>query len=145
MRIILAIHPEFASLIMDGYKKYELRRRFPLEATEVLLYATTPVCKVVGSFRVGQIHTMATERLYNFLGGAKETKLLPKDYYRYFYKQEFATGVEVLSPEKFPEPLSLSHFGIKYPPQSWCYVTKLKSTPTKRAKLAKQLEGYLFE
>lgn len=53
---LMAMHPQYASAILEGRKTVEFRKR-PLapDISHVLIYATSPVKKVVGAFRVAQI------------------------------------------------------------------------------------------
>lgn len=48
--VILSIKPRFARAIMDGSKRYELRRRiFKNENVDTAyIYATSPVKKIIG-------------------------------------------------------------------------------------------------
>ena len=53
---LMAIHPEYAEAILDGRKTVEFRKR-PLASDihSVLIYATSPVKKIVGHFFVEEI------------------------------------------------------------------------------------------
>src|SRR5207248_5209091 len=55
--LLLPIHPQWAIAILEGRKKWEIRRRRPsIEACDVVvLYATSPLRAVVGSFVAGEI------------------------------------------------------------------------------------------
>lgn len=62
---LLAIHPEYAGAILRGHKTVEFRKR-PLAAdvTTVVLYATAPVSRIVGKFRVADIVLATPARLW---------------------------------------------------------------------------------
>lgn len=49
---IFSIHPQFADLILSGEKKFEFRR-IPAkrDIDKILIYATAPVCAVVGEVK----------------------------------------------------------------------------------------------
>jgi predicted transcriptional regulator len=53
----LPVHPQWAVAILEGSKKWELRRRRPSidPGDVVVLYATAPLQAVVGSFVAGEI------------------------------------------------------------------------------------------
>ncbi len=126
MNIILSIHPKWANLIYEGKKTIEWRKSYPKEftnETKVVLYETAPVCKVTGfftldcvlfkasAFKEGGILESQIER------GCVDIDALKK----YQGKSNFLYGLEIFMPRKFTTPKDLSEFGIKRPPQSWCY------------------------
>ncbi len=50
IRVLLSLKPQFAAAILSGEKKFEFRRDVfsRSDVTTVVLYASSPVCKVVG-------------------------------------------------------------------------------------------------
>ncbi|MBC7092069.1 MAG: hypothetical protein H5T50_09225 [Nitrososphaeria archaeon] len=55
MLVILSIKPKYCKKIIAGEKRYEFRKRFPKNIELVYMYATSPVKKVVGEFKVGEV------------------------------------------------------------------------------------------
>ncbi len=57
MNVLLSIKPKYAEAIIAGKKLFEFRRSIfkQNDIDRVYLYATNPVSKVVGSFKVGKI------------------------------------------------------------------------------------------
>ncbi|OQW98197.1 MAG: hypothetical protein BWK74_05140 [Desulfobacteraceae bacterium A6] len=57
MKVLLSIKPEFAEMIFSGTKKYEFRRsvfKNP-DVKTIVVYASSPVRKVIGEFEIGAI------------------------------------------------------------------------------------------
>ena len=57
MKIILSIKPEFAAKIFEGTKKYEFRRAIfkNKNVKKVVVYASSPVQKIIGEFEIEDI------------------------------------------------------------------------------------------
>ncbi|HDT8147195.1 TPA: hypothetical protein RD696_002696, partial [Enterococcus faecalis] len=51
--ILLSIHPKFVDKIMTGEKKFEFRRVIAKRnPNKIIIYSTSPVCKVIGEAEV---------------------------------------------------------------------------------------------
>jgi predicted transcriptional regulator len=74
----MSIHPEFAARILSGDKRVEFRRRpAGREITHIVIYATAPVCAVVGVAEVQRIERGSPEVLWNSfrrVGGIDRSK-----------------------------------------------------------------------
>ena len=73
MRVLLSIKPEFAEKILNGTKRYEFRKQgFSKPVDTVVLYATKPVGKIVGEFKLKTVHADVPEQIWrlteNFAG-----------------------------------------------------------------------------
>ena len=56
-RVLLSIHPEYVDAIFAGHKGFEFRRvLFKEDVREVVVYATSPISRVVGRFKVEDIY-----------------------------------------------------------------------------------------
>ena len=57
MNVILSIRPTFCKMIFSGQKKYEYRKRVftRSDVDKVYIYATKPICRIVGCFRVEEV------------------------------------------------------------------------------------------
>ena len=57
MKVLLSIKPEFVEKIFDGSKKYEYRKVLPkrTDISVIVIYASAPVQRVVGEFRINEI------------------------------------------------------------------------------------------
>jgi predicted transcriptional regulator len=69
--LLLPIDPKWALAILEGSKKWELRTKRPSVDTGdiVVLYATTPLRAIVGSFRVGDIVSDDPETIWRTVRG----------------------------------------------------------------------------
>lgn len=122
MKVLLSIKPDFVEKVFSGEKKYEFRRvifKKP-EVNTVVVYASTPVQKVIGEFSVKNI-------IFDEIGSLwKRTKKfsgISEDYFfKYFNNKNFGYAIEIGEIEKYNKALSLQdHFNVS-PPQSFMYL-----------------------
>jgi len=122
MKVILSIKPEFAYKIFNGDKKFEFRRSIfkNKEVSKVIVYASSPVSKVIGEFDIGEILFKDLNALWN---ETKEFSGITEDYfYSYFIGKESGFALEVKSVHRYKEQLSIKEaYGI-VPPQSFAYL-----------------------
>jgi predicted transcriptional regulator len=120
---LFSIHPRFADAILRGEKRVEFRRRGPSRDTAfVIVYATSPVKRVVGWFRVGGIEAEAPRALWARFGGVGGVEL--DEFDRYYEGRDVGTAITVAEPAALTEPLQLSSVaGLTNPPQSFQYVS----------------------
>ena len=57
MNVILSIRPTFCKMIFSGQKKYEYRKRVftRSDVDKVYIYATKPICRIVGYFTIDTV------------------------------------------------------------------------------------------
>ena len=56
MNVILSIKPEFVEKIFSGEKQYEYRKvLFKQKVDTVYIYASRPISKIVGEFKIAEI------------------------------------------------------------------------------------------
>lgn len=82
--IVLAIKPKYAQLILAGTKTIELRRIWATEQIEtIVIYASSPICRLVGSVKVQDVLKAAPSTLWTHSakrgGGLTKRELL--DYF----------------------------------------------------------------
>ena len=59
-KVLLSIKPQYADKILSGDKKFEFRRllyKSP-NVKKIIIYATSPVMRVIGEFDVATVHSM---------------------------------------------------------------------------------------
>ena len=121
-RVLLSIHPEYANAILDGHKRFEFRRViFKRPVSEIVVYATQPIGRVLGSFTIEDVFMDAPKELWKRtakLGGVSKEK-----FDGYFENRERAFAIKISNPTRFltTQPLS-RYIASNVPPQSFCYV-----------------------
>lgn len=122
MRVVLSIKPEFAYKIFEGSKKFEFRRAIfkNKNVKSVIVYASSPVQKVIGEFEIGKIYNDDLSTLWS---RTKEYSGISEEYfYDYFSDREKGFAIQVKSKKKYRKAKCLkSDFNLN-PPQSFAYV-----------------------
>ena len=121
MKALLSIKPEFVSKIFEGKKRFEYRRSiFKRPVNLVVVYASSPVCKVVGEFEVVELISDDIDELWR---KTKKQAGISKDYfYSYFWDKAEGHAIKIGDIKKYKRPLPLKEsFGVA-PPQSYLYL-----------------------
>ncbi|MEL6675831.1 MAG: hypothetical protein AAFR61_26725 [Bacteroidota bacterium] len=122
MKVVLSIKPIFADKIFEGSKKFEFRRSiFKNENVKsIIVYASSPVQKVIGEFEIEEIHN---EELSSLWDKTKDYSGISEEYfYKYFSDKEKGFAIQVKNKIKYSQPKCLkSDFNLN-PPQSFAYV-----------------------
>lgn len=122
MKVMISIKPEFADKIFSGIKKYEFRKVLfkNNDIDAVIVYASSPVQKVIGEFKIKGIISDAPYSVWN------QTKMysgINKEYFdNYFIHRHIAHAIHIGDTKIYRIPKNLSAFGIKFPPQSFIYI-----------------------
>jgi predicted transcriptional regulator len=122
MRALLSIKPEYAEKILSGVKKYEFRKAiFKKEVDTVVIYATKPVGKIIGEFKVDDILQAQPNELWE---KTKEYSGITQSFFdQYFDGRTQAFAIQVKSPFRYQEPFDLERIIPKgIAPQSFCYL-----------------------
>lgn len=128
MRVLLSVRPEFAHQIFEGSKKYEYRRaifRQP-EVKTVVVYASSPVKKVIGEFTIGEILHGSPRALW--AKTEAHAGISKRRFFEYFASRQNGYAIAVASTVTYDSPLSLEHFAVTSAPQSFVYLRQ----PTER-------------
>ena len=137
--ILLSVRPRYCELIASGKKKVELRKNEPKIKTpfKCYIYCTKGgsdakkkgqhlFCgRVIGEFVCNAIFPIAFEYL-----GAQEIPeievplfcLTDKQVISYLGNGKVGFGWSISDLVIYDDPKRLGEFGLKRPPQSWCYV-----------------------
>ncbi len=122
MTVLLSVKPEFAEAIFNGTKKFEYRKvGFKKNVNKIKVYATKPVGKIIGEFKVGGILKASPVELWN------KTQIdagIDKDrYLEYFIGKSIGFAIKIESAKKYKEPICPY---LEYPnftaPQSFKYL-----------------------
>lgn len=125
MKVLFSIKPEYAYRILTGQKKYEFRRRVPLnpKVKTVVIYATKPVGMVIGEFSIQEIHSEHPDDLWE---KTKEYSGTTRGFFsEYFSGRSVGHAIEVKKVRRYRTPKDLSEFlasGVA--PQSYAYVVE---------------------
>lgn len=120
-KIMLAIKPEYVEKIFDGLKRYEYRRKCPDHPiSQIVIYETAPVSKVVGTVDVDEMLGTSPHVLYDMtkkLAGISE-----ECYNDYFKGTNVAYAYSLNHPVIFSRPVSIEKYGLRGAPQSYVYL-----------------------
>jgi predicted transcriptional regulator len=119
---LFSIHPDYANALLDGTKHVEFRRTaLPADVTRVVIYATSPVQRIVGSFEVaGVVQTPPSKawKAYREVGGIEK-----QAFDRYYEGAADAFVIQARDPVRLHTPLRLSDLSDSLrPPQSFLYL-----------------------
>jgi predicted transcriptional regulator len=122
MRVLLSIKPEFAEKIFDGTKKYEFRRTVFKDPTVkiVVVYASSPVQKVIGEFEIESILNFKLDKLWE---KTKEfSGITEKFFFDYFGDKDTGFAIKVKKTKRYKEALCIKDDFHLSPPQSFMYL-----------------------
>jgi len=118
---LFSIKPQFVRRILDGTKRYEYRRvRCTRDITGIIIYCTSPVCKVVAEAKVTDIITGDPEKVWII---THEASGISKEFFdRYYEGCKEAVAYAIGEVRELPEPRDLSEYGVSRAPQSFVYL-----------------------
>jgi predicted transcriptional regulator len=123
MKVLLSIKPEFAEKIFDGDKRFEYRKSLFKNTTikTIIVYASSPVKKVIGEFEIENLIQADKESLWEH---TKEFSGISKTFFdQYFNGKEIANAIEIKNYKKYSQPLCLKEdFNLSFAPQSFIYL-----------------------
>ncbi len=124
--LLFSLKPHYAKLVFGGLKKVELRRRIltGIEGIDVFVYATSPVRKLQGGFRVGKVWTGTPEKIWGVV--SKSACVEKPDFDAYYAGRDVACALEITETWEYSNPMGLSALRDTFQnfvvPQSWRYV-----------------------
>ena len=117
MTVLLSIKPEFAEKIFDGTKKYEFRKSIfkNTNVKTVIVYASSPVQKVIGEFTIDRILNDDLSTIWNET--ERHAGITHDFYMSYFANKEKAYAIKIRNAKRYAHARRLrSHL----PPQASC-------------------------
>lgn len=124
--VLLSIKPEFVESIFEGTKKFEFRRRIfkKREVKRVIIYATSPIKKVVGEFEIEEIVEYEIPKLW---AQTEKYSGICKTYFEsYFDGIHLGYAIKIKQAIKYECPLELiDDFNIHHAPQFFIYLNEL--------------------
>lgn len=121
MIVLLSIKPEFAWLIFDGTKKFEYRKTiFKRKVEKVIVYASSPVSKVIGEFTIEEVLFEELGELWSKT--QHHSGISEQFFYSYFTNRDkgYAIRIGEFTVYEDPQPLH-DTYGV-HPPQSFAYL-----------------------
>lgn len=121
-KVLLSIKPEYVQRILTGEKKFEFRKRLANKPVDtIVIYATSPVMKIVGEVKVKGVHEKAPSVLWEQT--KKNAGITRKKYRDYFFGCKKAFAYELEEVKKYTKEFNLEEIGIHQAPQSFVYIT----------------------
>ena len=105
MNAILSIKPEYAMKLLSGEKLFEYRKtvfRRPLD--KVYIYASSPICMIVGEFRIDDVLESSPTELWTATRTA--SGVTRSFFFRYFKGKSKAYAIKVKDVVSYAIPLS---------------------------------------
>jgi predicted transcriptional regulator len=124
--LLISVRPRFAELLVSGQKTVELRRVQPsvTPGTLVLLYASSPICALVGTGSIDDIQVSGHDDIWHRHG--PRTGISRDEYDAYFEGATAAVAITLTSVRPLPRAVPLRELrqGRKWfrPPQSFRYL-----------------------
>lgn len=125
--ILISLKPQFADLVMQGKKTFELRRRLPKTISrgdQIVIYESAPTSAITGSVTVSEVVRFDLGDLPNEVAdGAGVTR----DFlHRYFRGLQHGFAIGLTNPTLVSLRIPLAYLraqGIT-PPQSFMYISR---------------------
>ncbi len=123
MDVVISIKPQYVDKIISKEKTYEFRRVvFKKEVDNVIIYATAPMKKIVGSFELEEIIKDTPSNLWdNF---SSESGICEKDFFSYFEGKDMGFALKVGELDILDEFIDVNLLDDFNAPQSFMYVDK---------------------
>jgi predicted transcriptional regulator len=122
MKVILSIKPKYASKILEGKKTFELRKTIfkNTEINTVLIYASSPISKIIGEFQIDKIVHLEIDELWKIV---KDKAEVDKAFFdEYFNRKNKGYAIGIRNVKKYKKNIDIvEEFGIKAP-QSFAYI-----------------------
>lgn len=122
MKIILSIKPQYCDEIFAGEKRFEYRRKiFKRSVESVLVYATSPICKIVGEFEIDRVLEDTPESLW--MQTSRYGGISHKSYSDYFHDTDTAYALAISNYIRYNKPLDPKSLDRNFvAPQSYRYL-----------------------
>lgn len=121
MKVVLSIKPEFAQKIFEGTKKFEFRKSIfkNKDVETVIVYASSPVQKVIGEFDIEHIIKDKLDELWELTH--IHAGITEEYFYEYFQNKDSGFAIKIKEFRKYKIPKDLKEDFNLLPPQSFSY------------------------
>lgn len=119
--LLMPIRPEHVNNIFAGMKKFEFRKtKCRRKIDGILIYATSPVKRIVGEAEVTNIVVGSPTSVWE---QTSHSAGIGRHYFNQYYQdRHIAVAYALGEVIKYTQPLKLNDFGLKYAPQSYAYI-----------------------
>jgi predicted transcriptional regulator len=127
--ILLSVQPRYAKKIFEGRKKVELRRIRPnvQHGDLVIIYASSPVMAVMGSFSVDHVMMKRPKELWPFV--EHKACVSREEFDRYYRGSTLGVAIFFLDARTVNKPLRLEEireiWPDFHPPQGYRYLASM--------------------
>lgn len=123
MDVLISIKPQYVEKIISKEKTYEFRRSvFKRDVSSVIIYATAPEKKIVGSFELDGIIKDTPSNLWdNF---SNKAGICKKDFFDYFKGKDEGFALKVGELDILDDFIDVACLDDFKAPQSFMYVEK---------------------
>lgn len=122
MKILLSIKPEYANKILDGTKIWEYRKSVPKKNIDaIIIYSSYPVKEIVAEVEVLKIESCNVKELWEKTNAERDGGISKEKYDKYFQNKDFGYAYKLGTIHKLSGK-TLKDYGIKYPPENFCYI-----------------------
>ena len=123
MNVILSIRPIFCKMIFSGQKKYEYRKRvfMHIDIDKVYIYATKPICRIVGYFTIDEV--IEDKKSYMWEKTHKDGGISKEFFDAYFKNCDMAHAIKIGEVVKLDNPIDPKKVIMNFTaPQNYRYV-----------------------
>lgn len=122
---LFSIKPYYAKLILEGTKKFEFRlNRCKKAINRIVIYETSPVCKITGEVFVTRVIEDTPQVLWNI---ARDNAGIDyKSFMKYFKDRSSGVAYCLQRPRIYIPSISLNQISIRAVPQSFIYIRDIQ-------------------
>lgn len=122
MKVLLSIKPEYAEKIFKGNKLFEYRRMVFKDSrvSTVVVYASHPIQRVIGEFKIDSILRDEPKLLWEktgYSGGISEDK-----FFKYFAGKTHGYAIKIKETKEYDRAFPLEEIMVHFAPQSYVYL-----------------------
>lgn len=127
--VLLSIKPQYVDAIFEGSKHFEFRRKIfaNREIQRVIVYASSPVQRVVGEFEIDEIIESEIASLWKKT--ERYSGICKRSFEEYFCGIDRGYAIKIRQARRYDCPLELeTDFRILHAPQFFIYLNDLPET-----------------
>lgn len=119
--IILPIKKQYSDQIFAGTKIYELRKSVPKQpVNKILVYESQGCGKIVGELEISETLRLPVNDLWRQV--RDYAGISCEGFHKYFNGRAFGYAYRIVSATIYDEPIPITNYGLKMPPQGFAYV-----------------------